>query len=90
MLAAIPLFANQQAIGVLWARRYGDDPAHRMFTPAEVRLLSAIADVWDALMSDRPYRVAWPKEKALKYIREQTGSHFDPKVVEGFLKLLAL
>lgn len=45
----------------------------------------AIADVWDALRSDRPYRPAWPDEKALEYIREQAGKHFDPKVVEVFL-----
>lgn len=47
----------------------------------------AIADVYDAITSDRPYRKAWTKEKALEYIREQSGSHFDPQVVEKFLKL---
>ena len=46
----------------------------------------AIVDVWDALTSDRPYRKAWTKEKALEHIREQAGSHFDPKVVEIFLR----
>jgi PAS domain S-box-containing protein len=46
----------------------------------------AIVDVWDALTSDRPYRLAWPKEKALTYITEQSGKHFDPQVVEAFLK----
>ena len=45
----------------------------------------AIADVWDALTSDRPYRSAWTKEKALEYIREQSGKHFDPKIVEMFV-----
>ena len=49
----------------------------------------AIVDVWDALRSDRPYRKAWSPEKALEYIQEQTGSHFDPRVVETFLKLMA-
>jgi len=33
----------------------------------------------DALTSDRPYRKAWPKEKAMDSIRDQSGSHFDPK-----------
>ncbi|MCR4433167.1 MAG: GAF domain-containing protein [Caldiserica bacterium] len=47
----------------------------------------AVVDVWDALTSDRPYRGAWPKEKALEYIREQSGKHFDPKVVELFLEI---
>jgi HD-GYP domain-containing protein (c-di-GMP phosphodiesterase class II) len=48
----------------------------------------AIVDVWDALTSDRPYRRAWTKEKALDYIRLQKGKHFDPKVVEQFLDLV--
>ena len=48
----------------------------------------AIVDVWDALTSDRPYRKAWAREKALDFIREQNGKHFDPKVFEAFLKLL--
>jgi putative nucleotidyltransferase with HDIG domain len=48
----------------------------------------AIADVWDALTSDRPYRPAWSEEKALEYIRSNSGSHFDPKVVEVFLELI--
>jgi putative nucleotidyltransferase with HDIG domain len=48
----------------------------------------AVADVWDALINDRCYRKAWSKEEALKYIIAQSGKHFDPKVVEVFLKLL--
>ena len=46
----------------------------------------AIVDVWDALTSDRPYRKAWSKQETLKYIREQSGKHFDPQVVDIFLK----
>jgi putative nucleotidyltransferase with HDIG domain len=48
----------------------------------------AVADVWDALTSDRPYRPAWSPEKARAYIAEQSAVHFDPQVVEVFLKLL--
>ena len=44
----------------------------------------AVVDVWDALSSDRPYRAAWSKEKVLAFIREQSGKHFDPQVVEVF------
>ncbi len=47
----------------------------------------AIADVWDALRSDRPYRKAWDEKKTLTYIQEQSGIHFDPKVVEAFFEL---
>jgi len=46
----------------------------------------AIVDVWDALTSDRPYRKAWSPPDALKYIREQSGKHFDPEIVDIFLK----
>lgn len=49
----------------------------------------AVVDVWDALCSDRPYRKAWSREKALDYIREQSGSHFDPAIVEAFLQRIA-
>jgi len=48
----------------------------------------AVADVWDALTSDRPYRSAWSGEEALAYIRDQSGKHFDPQVVEVFLKMV--
>jgi PAS domain S-box-containing protein len=46
----------------------------------------AVGDVYDALVSDRPYRKAVSKQEALAYIREQSGKHFDPKVADLFLK----
>ncbi len=49
----------------------------------------AVADVWDALCSDRPYRLGWPQEKVLAYIRDGAGTHFDPKIVEIFLNMMA-
>lgn len=55
--------------------------------PLSARIF-AVVDVWDALTNDRPYRQAWSKEKALAYIREQSGAHFDPKVVEMFLLVM--
>ncbi len=54
--------------------------------PLSARLF-AIADVWDALTSDRPYRKAWSEEKALGYILANKGKHFDPQVVALFLRL---
>jgi putative nucleotidyltransferase with HDIG domain len=48
----------------------------------------AIADVWDALRSDRSYRAAWTCERAIEYIRNQSGIHFDPRVVSAFFELL--
>ena len=47
----------------------------------------AVVDAFDALTSERPYRPAWSKKKALKYIREQAKKHFDPKVVEAFISM---
>lgn len=48
----------------------------------------AIVDVWDALISDRPYRAAWLPEKALAHIKAESGKHFDPHVVEMFTRLI--
>jgi putative nucleotidyltransferase with HDIG domain len=48
----------------------------------------AVVDVYDALTSDRPYRAAWSHERALAYIREQAGRHFDPRVVEVFEQVI--
>jgi putative nucleotidyltransferase with HDIG domain len=56
--------------------------------PLEARIF-AVIDVRDALNSDRPYREAWMREEVFDYIREQSGTHFDPNVVEAFLKLIA-
>jgi putative nucleotidyltransferase with HDIG domain len=49
----------------------------------------AVADVVDALASDRPYRPGWPREKVLAHARENAGLHFDPVVVEAFLRIEA-
>jgi len=56
--------------------------------PLSARIF-AIVDVWDALTSDRPYRPAWSKEEAIEYIKEQSGKHFDPKVVKVFLEVIS-
>jgi PAS domain S-box-containing protein/putative nucleotidyltransferase with HDIG domain len=55
--------------------------------PLAARLFMVV-DVWDALSSDRPYRPAWSEQKVLAYIREQSAKHFDPQVVEAFLKMI--
>jgi HD-GYP domain-containing protein (c-di-GMP phosphodiesterase class II) len=47
----------------------------------------AVVDVWDALGSDRPYRPAWPREKIMAYMREQSGLHFDPRILAAFLTM---
>jgi len=55
--------------------------------PLEARIF-AVVDVWDALRSKRRYRGAWTDEKVRTYIRNQAGSHFDPRVVEIFEELI--
>ena len=55
--------------------------------PLAARLF-AVVDVWDALLSDRPYRRAWAREDALEHIRSGSGRHFDPAAVEAFLPLV--
>ena len=49
----------------------------------------AVADVWDALTSDRSYRAGWPPAEALAHLRAGAGTHFDTVVVEAFLSLAA-
>lgn len=55
--------------------------------PIEGRIV-AIADVFDALTSERPYKQAWPVEEAVAFLREQSGQHFDPDLVELFIQQL--
>lgn len=49
----------------------------------------AVADVWDALVSERRYRGAQAPEVAIKYLQSEAGQHFDPRIVEVFLKMIA-
>lgn len=55
--------------------------------PLAARIFAPV-DVWDALLSDRPYRPAWPREQVIAYIQEQAGIHFDPQVVQIFLEMV--
>jgi putative nucleotidyltransferase with HDIG domain len=47
----------------------------------------AVADVWDAMVSDRPYRKGLPREEVREVIKADSGKHFDPRVVEAFFTL---
>jgi putative two-component system response regulator len=46
--------------------------------------IAAVADVFDALTTERPYKDAWPAERAFLYLREQAGRQFDPACVDAF------
>ncbi len=49
----------------------------------------AVADVWDALRSDRPYRAPWPRQRVIEHMKKRAGTHFDPRVVDKFMELVA-
>ena len=49
----------------------------------------AVADVYDALTHERPYKIAWPVAQAVAEIRSKRGTHFDPLVVDALLRVLA-
>lgn len=55
--------------------------------PLSARIV-ALADVYQALISDRPYRKAYNKNKAIEIIKKETGNHFDPKITKIFLKII--
>jgi putative two-component system response regulator len=55
--------------------------------PIEGRIV-AIADVFDALTSERPYKPAWTVERTLEVMQKDTGSHFDPGLMPRFLERL--
>ncbi len=55
--------------------------------PLAARLF-AVVDVYDALTSDRPYRSAWTQTETMKYISDQSGTHFDPNVVPAFIDMM--
>lgn len=79
---AIPLYHHEKWDGTGYPK--GLRAEH---IPLEARIF-AVVDVWDALTSKRAYRDAWTEERARAYLVEQAGKHFDPHIVEIFLRLL--
>lgn len=55
--------------------------------PLAARIFSVI-DVWDALLTDRPYREAWPHQVVIDYICNESGTRFDPNIVEIFIEMI--
>ncbi|MEP7137103.1 MAG: PAS domain S-box protein [Chloroflexota bacterium] len=91
MLAPISYLKNAIAIPYCHHEKWNGTGYPRGLKGEQIPLAArifAVADVWDALTSDRPYRTAWSHEKVLEYIMEQSGRQFDPQVVEAFLKLI--
>ncbi|MGD8495354.1 MAG: HD domain-containing phosphohydrolase [Gemmatimonadales bacterium] len=90
LLSSIPFLERALDIPYSHHERWDGTGYPRGLEGAEIPLAArifAVADVYDALRSDRPYRDAWQVERAREYVRERAGSHFDPMVVEAFLSL---
>jgi hypothetical protein len=64
------------------------DRLHGAAIPIAARI-AAVADVYDALISERPYKRAWPRTDAIAEIRRLRGTHLDPAVVDAMLELYA-
>ncbi|MFN3660952.1 MAG: HD-GYP domain-containing protein, partial [Brevinematales bacterium] len=47
--------------------------------------ITTVADVFDSLSSDRCYKKAWPRDKVVRYMKENSGSQFEPRLVEYLL-----
>jgi putative nucleotidyltransferase with HDIG domain len=91
MLSTIPFLRKAIDIPYCHHEKWDGSGYPRGLKGEEIPLAArifAVVDVWDALRSDRPYRPAWTEEKALAYIKEQSGKQFDPAVVEAFLEIL--
>ncbi len=73
----IDMWSNPHQVG---APKRGED------IPLVARIV-ALADVFDALTSPRCYKEPWPDEKIIALVKEESGSHFDPEVVESFLEI---
>ena len=91
MLKDIPYLQPALAIPLFHHERWDGSGYPSGLTGTAIPLAArifAVVDVYDALTSDRPYRPAWSKEKALAYLEEQKGKLFDPRVVDAFLEMM--
>lgn len=79
---AIPYFHHER-----WNGKGYPEGLKEEMIPLEARIFSVL-DVWDALTNNRPYRAAWTQDRAIEYIKENSGILFDNKVVKYFLFLI--
>ncbi len=88
-----PIGAYEDVIGIVrhHHERFDGDGYPDRLAGARIPFLArvlAVADVYDALVSDRPYRAGWVPDVAISHIAGRAGSHFDPDVVKAFLDLV--
>lgn len=78
----IPLYHHEQWDGEGYPNGLVGDQI-----PLSARIFS-IVDNWDALLSDRPYRSAWDRQRVIGYLKSESGKKFDPEVIEIFLAVV--
>lgn len=86
-----PLLRLAEEIALTHHERWAGGGYPRGLAGEEIPLcgrIVAVADVFDALMRERPYKKAWPVDRAVEEIRRMSGQHFDPRVVAAFLEVL--
>ncbi len=91
LLYPIPYLRSALTVAYCHHERWNGSGYPRGLSGEEIPLparIFAVVDVWDALLSDRPYRKAWARKKVLDYLHEQAGILFDPEVVRVFLTMI--
>jgi len=81
---SVAIFMSKLRFGLVGAGGIAQAYA-QAFNESECCNLVAVADVFDALVSERPYKKAWPLEEGIEFLRSQRGRHFDPRCVDAFL-----
>jgi|GEM_PF-1353341 HD-GYP domain-containing protein (c-di-GMP phosphodiesterase class II) len=92
MLSDIPFLKPSMDIPYNHHERWDGDGYPRGLEKTEIPIAArifSIIDIFDALTSDRIYRTAWKSEEALAYIKKETGTRFDPEIVQAFLDMIA-
>lgn len=85
-----PLFAMAADIAMYHHEKWNGSGYPRVFKGSDIpeaARIVAVADVFDALTMKRPYKEAWPVEKAVDEIKKSAGTHFDPDIVACFLEI---
>jgi putative two-component system response regulator len=85
-----PVLRMAEEIALTHHERWNGDGYPRNLQREEIPpagQIVAVADVFDALTHDRPYKPAWPVQRAVEEICQQAGEHFDPRVVDAFSTL---
>ena len=91
LLSRIPFLSKAIEIPYCHHEKWDGTGYPRRLAGEEIPLsarIFAVADVWDALSNDRPYNKAWPREQIIEYFKEQSGKHFDPRIIKIFLSMV--